>query len=558
MEMMFRYVFTVPSGQPWRSHTSYNNFYHRIQSRQYKNKIKSTESIPDNGVSCEPDAAAATVAAATVAAATATCTELEVSAERDNMTQLKGMGESNDESAEDRRIRYQNLYFEYFDGDALEMYQAREMGLYPPCGGKRESQYRARPGSLLKPSLDGYLPFPVASADYAKAPHERPQVFGTAREEDFEFTDNACGYTLVNLCDPAAISTIENSDVFYGNPAARAGWLAVGATAGNGSDGTQLQLGTPLFIDHFDDTFESKKHLNMSAWLKEPTSVGHLQCKALATSAEYPSILIDESGMRFDNARWGAPAKSHPGLNSSAAAVHALVVNKMPPQFHEEDSYRPTRTYKEDHASALATMEKALRQCFHVDTYEEGFSVLVAVETDFRLVVLKGSLQLIRRVAQLWEIYTATGSRSPSGAPPEEWWDYCCWRQLQREGWGTTRCLGPVTLSIPKGHALIFSTWLLHAGAEWQEGDMSGYNRMHFYFTKTPLLRMQSVFMQDRSGLKGTSFSPALHFLPLPDAPGSTAAVLPLWKETEVAERLAGLRRRSELMGLERAPRGRC
>ena len=81
---------------------------------------------------------------------------------------------------------------------------------------------------------------------------------------------------------------------------------------------------------------------------------------------------------------------------------------------------------------------------------------------------------------------------------------------------------------------------------------------MHFYFTKTPLLRMQSVFMQDRSGLKGTSFSPALHFLPLPDAPGSTAAVLPLWKETEVAERLAGLRRRSELMGLERAPRGRC
>ena len=59
------------------------------------------------------------------------------------------------------------------------MIQAREMGLYPPCGGKRESQYRARPGSLLKPSLDGYLPFPVASAGYAKAPHERPQGFGT-------------------------------------------------------------------------------------------------------------------------------------------------------------------------------------------------------------------------------------------------------------------------------------------------------------------------------------------------------------------------------------------
>ena len=99
MEMMFRYVFTVPADQPWQRHASYNNFHQRIRGRQNKNKINSTESIPDNGVSCEHDAAAATVAAATVAAATATCTELEVLAERDNMTQLKEMGESNDESA---------------------------------------------------------------------------------------------------------------------------------------------------------------------------------------------------------------------------------------------------------------------------------------------------------------------------------------------------------------------------------------------------------------------------------------------------------------------------
>ena len=154
MEMMLRHVFTVPAGQPWKRHASYDNFYHRTRGRQNKNRINSTESIPDNGVSCEPDAAAATVAAATVAAATATCTELEVSAERDNITQLKEMGESNDESAEDRRIRYQNLYFEYFDGDAHEMIETREKGLYPPCGDKRESQYRARPGSLLKPSLE--------------------------------------------------------------------------------------------------------------------------------------------------------------------------------------------------------------------------------------------------------------------------------------------------------------------------------------------------------------------------------------------------------------------
>ena len=55
----------------------------------------------------------------------------------------------------------------------------------------RESYNRARPGSLLKPTLDGYLLFPVASADDATAPPERPHVFGTARAEDFDFKDEA-------------------------------------------------------------------------------------------------------------------------------------------------------------------------------------------------------------------------------------------------------------------------------------------------------------------------------------------------------------------------------
>ena len=50
------------------------------------------------------------------------------------------MGETNDEAAENRRIRYQNLYFENFNGEAHEMIPARENGLYPPCGGIPESQ----------------------------------------------------------------------------------------------------------------------------------------------------------------------------------------------------------------------------------------------------------------------------------------------------------------------------------------------------------------------------------------------------------------------------------
>jgi hypothetical protein len=216
----------------------------------------------------------------------------------------------------------------------------------------------------------------------------------------------------------------------------------------------------------------------------------------------------------------------------------------MPPNiFHRDPEYGQSKTYQEDYASALASMEKALRQGSHVDTYKEGFSVLVAVDSDFRLVVFKNSLQLIRRVAELWEIFEAGNKMSPSGNATEgEWWDYCCWRQLRKEGWGTERHLEPVTLVIPKGHALIFSSWLLHAGAEWQEGDMSGYNRMHFYFTKDRIQGMRSVFMQDREGEKGPSFSPALHFLPVPEEPGDRASVLPKWVSAETDWRIQTLR----------------
>ena len=133
----------------------------------------------------------------------------------------------------------------------------------------------------------------------------------------------------------------------------------------------------------------------------------------------------------------------------------------------------------------------------------------------------------------------------PGDATAGEWWDYCCWKQLRKEGWGSERQLEPVTLVIPKGHALIFSSWLLHAGAEWQEGDLPGYNRMHFYFTKEELKGMTSVFMQDREGEKcGTSFSPALHFLPVPEESGDSAALLPKWVSAETGLKTQALRPR--------------
>jgi hypothetical protein len=408
------------------------------------------------------------------------------------------------------------------------MEQARRTRQYPPCADKRESQFRKRPGSLMK-DREGCLKYPVASADYASAPVEHPTAYEMAREEDFDDKVGACGFTMVNLCGQAS----EVNEILPLGSSARAAWVQFRGDAEGGiEDSGHLNHGAPLFLDHFDPEMEDVKHLALSKLqsnLRYQTHNGcqnELLCVKLAGD---PSILIDQTGMRFDKSRWGAPANSHPGLSTAAAVIHSRVVEKMPPQFKRDEKYQPSKTYKEDHASALATMEGALRQNSHVDTYEEGFSALVAIDSDFRLVVFKNSLQLIRRVAQLWEIYESANRLSPHGAGPEEWWDYCCWRQLQNEGWGRDRRLEPVTLVIPKGHALIFSTWLLHAGAEWQDIDMSGYNRMHFYFVKKVIDKMQSVFMQDRAGAKGPSFSPALHFLPLPDEPGTTAAVLPQW-----------------------------
>ena len=308
-----------------------------------------------------------------------------------------------------------------------------------------------------------------------------------------------------------------------------------------------MNLGSPLFLDHYDRAMECVKHLVLSDLATKPKWYGNgakaLNCLPLAGD---PQVLIDATAMRFDKGRWGVSGTVHAGLRAATAAVHARVLEKMPPLFHQDDEYRPSKTYQEDYASALASMEKALRQSCHVDTYKEGFSVLVAVDSDFRLVVFKNSLQLIRRVAELWKIFEAGNKMRPLGVATEgEWWDYCCWRQLRKEGWGSTRHLEPVTLVVPKGHALIFSSWLLHAGAEWQQGDMSGYNRMHFYFTKDKIEGMQSVFMQDRGGEKGTSFSPALHFLPVPEECGHSAPVLPKWIAADTEAKLQTLRKRA-------------
>ena len=216
--------------------------------------------------------------------------EVDAEATKQNDSQ---QDQNHDEENESKKLA--KKYFEYFGGQADEREQAIENGLYPPCRAKRESQYRQRPGSLLMKSKDleeGFLRYPVASADYAAAPIERPQAFEKARAEDFydEAGHAACGYTLVNLC------STPSADVFEENLCARGGWDRFGQDAGNHNarDGSGLNCGTPVFLDHFDSCMEDKSHLNMSRFAKAPTYWGTSQiiCKILSGD---PPLAIDET-----------------------------------------------------------------------------------------------------------------------------------------------------------------------------------------------------------------------------------------------------------------------
>jgi hypothetical protein len=54
-------------------------------------------------------------------------------------------------------------------------------------------------------------------------------------------------------------------------------------------------------------------------------------------------------------------------------------------------------------------------------------------------------------------------------------------------------------------------------------------------------------FHAGSSGCLGTSFSPALQFLPLPEEPGTTAVVLPQWTAVTTAEARSKRRMTSSL-----------
>ena len=96
-----------------------------------------------------------------------------------------------------------------------------------------------------------------------------------------------------------------------------------------------------------------------------------------------------------------------------------------------------------------------------------GYSALVALESGFDLIILKNSLALIERVAELWDefwrmgpdgVYSAASvpvwAHNLPGLNDMEWFNYVCWKQLDHEGWGRSegKKLVPVRIQVPKGH----------------------------------------------------------------------------------------------------------
>jgi len=533
-EEIFRYIFPVSAdiGVRLHLHGSWLNFSKRFSGASRKRKLENCFALD-----LLSSAAATIQSEGHIQVPESHNHKLARAVDRSAKFHVNAAG---DHCHGDNADKEESLYAAYFLGRREDLEKCKMTGEYLRCAKYRESQFRKRPGSLLKENLNGYLRRPVQNRDFVFAETETITVHSKAREEDFAQADTVTGFSIVNLCEPGDGSS---DDLFRDRAqdgiGARAAWVRFRQNASAGDD-QKVSTGGPLFLDHFDPANECKQH------------IGKVKPDNCETLAGDPAILIDETGMRFDPARVGLSAKEDTDLSATAAFVHQKLMSRMPPQF-DEAAYNPSRTYREEHASALATMEKALRQGFHVDTHIEGFSALVAVESDFRVIVFKNSLALTRRVVELWNIYDKGGRHSPQGVDQGEWWDFCCWRQLQKEGWGQTRFLEPRTLIVPKGHALIFSTWLIHAGAEWdsEQGDFPGYNRIHFYLTPYLIDRLHSVRMHEQAPdpSLGPSFSPALHFYPLPVALGFAAPVLPKWFERAVQERKRTLRSEAPQIG---------
>jgi hypothetical protein len=60
-----------------------------------------------------------------------------------------------------------------------------------------------------------------------------------------------------------------------------------------------------------------------------------------------------------------------------------------------------------------------------------------------------------------------------------EWWDILGKHLLEAESYPE---IEPLTVTVEPGCAVLFSTWLLHAGCEYRQSDTVPSYRLHSYF----------------------------------------------------------------------------
>ncbi len=80
------------------------------------------------------------------------------------------------------------------------------------------------------------------------------------------------------------------------------------------------------------------------------------------------SIFITREGLRVDKTRRMRSAAKSGAVHALAERIFPLAIGRMPEKVLEYDPEH--RTYKRDHASAITTMEEALGQPFHIDSYK--------------------------------------------------------------------------------------------------------------------------------------------------------------------------------------------
>lgn len=289
---------------------------------------------------------------------------------------------------------------------------------------------------------------------------------------------------------------------------------------------------------HEDDKFP----LNLSKASKEVLKLSEKLGDSVVLDKKRQTILIGSVELdlhekwAYDHNRTGVRATKNACLDDYCRKVHEKLDTAIPEPFRSSAKYQPFRKYRSDIASALRSMENALRQPLHTDTSEkEALSALVATRGSFRLLVVKNSLALIRRIAQMRAQWLRSGRPVPKGMSKdglkaEQWFDSSCYAQLRREGWGMEgdeeKRLDIFSVTVEEGSAIIFSTWLLHAGAEFSPGDIACFNRIHFYLVWWPVIGKYKTTNIHRTMVEadGMNFSPALHFVPKPDPSLAPAA----------------------------------